>query len=467
MRVGVVAFSDAPDAVQAPSAGPRRGRDGDRRPGRRRRHRHRRSAPGRARHAHARTARNGRRASRPRSCCSPTARRPPAATRSRWRETARRLADPDLHRQPRHARRRPCRTRASAARSPRDPDPGDARSGSPRPRTAVPSPPRTSKSCRPIYKALGSQLGTKKQRREITAGFAIGGVAAAARRGRGVRALDRPAALAAAAFSRISKTDRKNVRGPQPEWSTRVTKTIDRRQALAVFGTVSLGGMLAACGDDDGGGARSRRPTGPRPLSSRRHDVRVAADLFDQSASCSLTPEETEGPYYFDVDPIRSDIREDREGVALRLALRVRNADPASRSRTPSWTSGIATRSAPTPASSPASDWGGGQAAAAARATTDLPARRPGHERRRHRRVQDALSRLVPGPHRAHPREGAHRQPDRPHDTALLRRARQRGRVQAAVLPEHRARRLQRQRRHLRRGAGLTARKDGDGFLGS
>jgi protocatechuate 3,4-dioxygenase beta subunit len=53
----------------------------------------------------------------------------------------------------------------------------------------------------------------------------------------------------------------------------------------------------------------------------------VSADLFDSSASCSLTPEETEGPYYFDVDRIRSDIREDREGTLLRLAIRVRDAE--------------------------------------------------------------------------------------------------------------------------------------------
>jgi protocatechuate 3,4-dioxygenase beta subunit len=34
----------------------------------------------------------------------------------------------------------------------------------------------------------------------------------------------------------------------------------------------------------------------------------------------------TEGPYYFDVDAIRSDIREDRAGLPLRLALRVQDA---------------------------------------------------------------------------------------------------------------------------------------------
>ncbi|MDP9188028.1 MAG: intradiol ring-cleavage dioxygenase, partial [Actinomycetota bacterium] len=51
------------------------------------------------------------------------------------------------------------------------------------------------------------------------------------------------------------------------------------------------------------------------------------AALFDDTSSCTLTPELTEGPFYFDVDAIRSDIREGREGVALRLGVRVRDAE--------------------------------------------------------------------------------------------------------------------------------------------
>jgi protocatechuate 3,4-dioxygenase beta subunit len=39
-----------------------------------------------------------------------------------------------------------------------------------------------------------------------------------------------------------------------------------------------------------------------------------------------LTVQETEGPYYFDADRVRGDIREDRPGTRLRLALRVRDA---------------------------------------------------------------------------------------------------------------------------------------------
>jgi protocatechuate 3,4-dioxygenase beta subunit len=91
---------------------------------------------------------------------------------------------------------------------------------------------------------------------------------------------------------------------------------------------VSLGGLLGACGDEGGSGTSSVT-TGEgttATVQSKTSSSGSLAKLFDESASCGVTPEETEGPYYFDVDSIRSDIREDREGVLLRLALRVRDA---------------------------------------------------------------------------------------------------------------------------------------------
>jgi protocatechuate 3,4-dioxygenase beta subunit len=95
---------------------------------------------------------------------------------------------------------------------------------------------------------------------------------------------------------------------------------VTRRQALAGLGTVTLGSLLVACGgDDDGGGATA--------TAQPRSTPRATAGLFDDTSSCTLTAEQTEGPYYFDVDAIRSDIREDREGTPLRLAIRVRDAE--------------------------------------------------------------------------------------------------------------------------------------------
>jgi protocatechuate 3,4-dioxygenase beta subunit len=48
-------------------------------------------------------------------------------------------------------------------------------------------------------------------------------------------------------------------------------------------------------------------------------------DLFADASVCTLTAEETEGPYYFDVGSVRSAIREDREGTALRVAIQVQD----------------------------------------------------------------------------------------------------------------------------------------------
>ncbi|HEY3238640.1 MAG TPA: intradiol ring-cleavage dioxygenase, partial [Acidimicrobiia bacterium] len=50
----------------------------------------------------------------------------------------------------------------------------------------------------------------------------------------------------------------------------------------------------------------------------------ATADLLETAGSCALTPAQTQGPYYLDIDRIRSDIREDRQGTPLRLAIRVR-----------------------------------------------------------------------------------------------------------------------------------------------
>jgi protocatechuate 3,4-dioxygenase beta subunit len=102
---------------------------------------------------------------------------------------------------------------------------------------------------------------------------------------------------------------------------------LDRRQALAALGTVSLGGLLAACGGGDGEPASVTTSAGDTATVEPTSTPSAAtAELFDSAATCAVTAELTEGPFYFDVDAIRSDITEDREGTALRLALRVRDA---------------------------------------------------------------------------------------------------------------------------------------------
>lgn len=104
--------------------------------------------------------------------------------------------------------------------------------------------------------------------------------------------------------------------------------SLTRRRALAALGTIGAGALLGACGDDEPGAAATpvTTSTGESATVPTRTTSTELGKLFDASARCSVTPEQTEGPYYFEVDRIRSDIREDRKGTRLELALRVRDS---------------------------------------------------------------------------------------------------------------------------------------------
>lgn len=104
---------------------------------------------------------------------------------------------------------------------------------------------------------------------------------------------------------------------------------LSRRTALSALGGVGVSALLAAC---------SRGGTVTRTEVSTSEGVQATvepqtptnatvAELLDAAPSCTLTPEAIEGPFYFDVDAIRSDIREDRAGTTLRLAIRVEDTD--------------------------------------------------------------------------------------------------------------------------------------------
>lgn len=99
-------------------------------------------------------------------------------------------------------------------------------------------------------------------------------------------------------------------------------RKISRRQALATAGSVSLGGLIAACSGD----SPKKEAGGPAVTAKAKPSSPETAELFEGSARCEVATELTEGPYYFDVDSIRGDIREDREGTRLALAIRVRDA---------------------------------------------------------------------------------------------------------------------------------------------
>jgi protocatechuate 3,4-dioxygenase beta subunit len=84
-----------------------------------------------------------------------------------------------------------------------------------------------------------------------------------------------------------------------------------RRRALLWAGGLGIAALLPACADDDGGSA---------PAASAPTGTGAAAD-------CVLMPELTEGPYYLDLDLVRSDITEGRPGLPLDLRVAVVDAD--------------------------------------------------------------------------------------------------------------------------------------------
>ena len=97
---------------------------------------------------------------------------------------------------------------------------------------------------------------------------------------------------------------------------------VSRRRALVLGGTVGLAGVLAACATgSDAPSTGAVTSTDP---------VTDPAALLDVANTCVLAQEETQGPYWFDVDSIRSDIREGRPGLTLALALRVHDLSSCS-----------------------------------------------------------------------------------------------------------------------------------------
>lgn len=113
-------------------------------------------------------------------------------------------------------------------------------------------------------------------------------------------------------------------------------RRVSRRRALAIGGTVGLGSVLAACGISTSDSASSPMESAtPSPTATESATASAAAAgdvkaMLDSAGTCVLAVEETAGPYWFDVDSIRSDIREDRPGTPLELGLRVQDISRCS-----------------------------------------------------------------------------------------------------------------------------------------
>ena len=95
---------------------------------------------------------------------------------------------------------------------------------------------------------------------------------------------------------------------------------MSRKRFLAWTGGLGLAVLLPGCGEDgpaDGAGtstdADATTTAPPTPTAA--------------VADCVLTPETTEGPYYLDLDRVRSDITEGRPGTPLELVITVVDED--------------------------------------------------------------------------------------------------------------------------------------------
>jgi protocatechuate 3,4-dioxygenase beta subunit len=124
--------------------------------------------------------------------------------------------------------------------------------------------------------------------------------------------------------------------------------SLNRREALQRLSVLGVGAVVSACGSD----GDTANPTATPRASTPTPDAPTLAPATDTPAitptqaaptatrtpsptstvtpsdiACILTPEETLGPFFIDVGLARSDIREDRAGIPLRLVLQLADID--------------------------------------------------------------------------------------------------------------------------------------------
>ena len=100
---------------------------------------------------------------------------------------------------------------------------------------------------------------------------------------------------------------------------------VSRRRALAAGGFLSLGGVLTACGQAASSAPAASAAAAPAPAAPASGVPATVMAMLDQASTCTTTKANIEGPYWFDVDSLRSDVREDRPGTPLTVAMRVHN----------------------------------------------------------------------------------------------------------------------------------------------
>jgi len=104
---------------------------------------------------------------------------------------------------------------------------------------------------------------------------------------------------------------------------TELEQPITRRRALQWAGGVGIAAFVAACANEGGSGSASPAASTASTAGTTTETTGGAAATPD----CVLMPELTEGPYYLDLDLVRSDIAEGRPGLPFDLQVAVVDAD--------------------------------------------------------------------------------------------------------------------------------------------
>lgn len=102
-----------------------------------------------------------------------------------------------------------------------------------------------------------------------------------------------------------------------------------RRTLLLAAGSAGAAALAAACSGPATPRGAAGRPEGP--ATPAPNATAIAAATAPPSPACVLTTEAGEGPYYLDLDRVRSDITEGRAGVPFRLDLTVLRASAGCR----------------------------------------------------------------------------------------------------------------------------------------
>ncbi len=100
-------------------------------------------------------------------------------------------------------------------------------------------------------------------------------------------------------------------------------RRVGRRTLITGISSIGLGTLLTACTSDMPTITTSTGET-IAPQATMSTDL---TKLFTGANTCTLTATTTQGPYYFDADRIRSDIRENKAGTRLRIVIRVQDSE--------------------------------------------------------------------------------------------------------------------------------------------